>query len=157
MDKTIDILIECPACKGTGLYVGIAESDGVAVVCNQCKGKGSYRFHYEYNEFTGRKEMDNILRVYECNPGIGIGVDGDRGIDLTDFGGMSYEDWLKNGVFPAGSEMRRFVCPAWWYQITDYSKKPHWIECGFGRFSNCSYFGKKKECWKRFDEETELS
>jgi len=31
---------ECSACKGTGLYVGMAEREGAAVVCSRCKGTG---------------------------------------------------------------------------------------------------------------------
>ena len=34
MDKTIQI--ECPSCKGTGLYKGYAEKDDCAVICANC-------------------------------------------------------------------------------------------------------------------------
>ena len=48
------IKIECKACNGTGLYVGMAERDGVAVQCHNCNGNGWVI--YEYNEFTERAE-----------------------------------------------------------------------------------------------------
>lgn len=31
---------KCRACDGTGLYAGIFETRGTAVVCRNCKGKG---------------------------------------------------------------------------------------------------------------------
>ena len=57
-----EIQIECPSCKGTGLYVGVCERDGCAVVCTQCKGKGYTT--YRYNDFTGRKIREGIKRVF---------------------------------------------------------------------------------------------
>lgn len=39
-EHIIKIECECNACKGTGLYVGMAERDGAAVVCYTCKGTG---------------------------------------------------------------------------------------------------------------------
>ena len=33
-----EIQIECPACHGTGLYQGMCEQDGCAVVCTECGG-----------------------------------------------------------------------------------------------------------------------
>ena len=43
------IVIECQACGGTGLYKGMAERDGAAVVCSCCNGTGKTEF--TYNEF----------------------------------------------------------------------------------------------------------
>lgn len=39
-----EIQIECPACHGTGLYQGMCEQDGCAVVCTKCDGKGYTTF-----------------------------------------------------------------------------------------------------------------
>ena len=36
--KTIDMMIECPSCKGTGVYSGMGENKNVAVVCYKSKG-----------------------------------------------------------------------------------------------------------------------
>lgn len=53
-----------------------------------------------------------------------------------------------------GEKMRKFTCPAWWYQSVDYEKKPDWEECiGMGSFSNCKHFKNKDFCWERFDKE----
>jgi len=45
MEK-IEMDIECPSCNGTGLYCGMGEKEGVAVVCCKCQGSGKY--HYVY-------------------------------------------------------------------------------------------------------------
>jgi len=139
---------ECPSCGGTGLYVGMGERHGYAVVCHFCKGTGKIHQVHEYDDFTGLKRRDNVRRVVQCNPGIRLG-----GTEIN-FGGMSYEDWLANDKFPEGSEMRGYVCPAWWYQALDDRRKPHWEECvHWGAFSGCPYFPNKVACWARFDKE----
>lgn len=149
----IEIEHECEACKGTGLYQGFAEHDGAAVVCNGCRGTGKAIFKMDYKEFTGRKKRHGVKRVFQANVGIGVGKAGGK-YKLEDFGGISFKDWEKGKSFGPGTEMRAFVCPAWWYQTVDYDKKPDWKECrACGSFSNCSHFEKKAECWKRFDEE----
>jgi hypothetical protein len=152
----IQLQVNCPDCKATGLYVGMAERDGAAIVCGKCKGTGCYQFAYEYEEFAGRKDRPGVRRVYEANPGIGIGEVAERGIGLDDFGGIAVEDWLRGEPFPPGSEMREFSCPAWWYQTTDYARKPEWKTCGEGLggpFYSCPHFDHKCLCWARFDEE----
>ncbi|GAH55007.1 unnamed protein product, partial [marine sediment metagenome] len=40
MEHTIEYDCECNDCKGTGLYTGMAEGDGFAVVCHACNGTG---------------------------------------------------------------------------------------------------------------------
>ena len=146
----IELIEQCKACKGTGLYKGMGERDGYAVVCHNCKGTGKYHFVHEYEEFTGKKERTDITRVLQVNPGICAG-----GNEL-DFGGVSYKDWLQVGTFPPKSEMRNFTCPAWWYQSADYSKKPRWNECLLcGNFSGCKHFKNKEQCWKRWDKENQ--
>ena len=143
---------KCKSCKGTGLYVGMGERDGAAVVCHGCNGTGKYHFKHEYEDFEERIKRENIKRVYETNVGIGIGEAKGK-YALPDFGGMDYEDWLNGEPFPLKSEMRRFVCPAWWYQSADYDKKPNWKECGWGSFSKCPSFHTKDKCWERWDKE----
>ena len=142
---------KCKSCKGTGLYVGMGERDCTAVVCHTCKGSGKHHFKYEYEDFDTRIKRDKVEKVYEVNAGIGIGKG--NNYSLEDFGGMPYKDWLEGKPFPPKSEMRRFVCPAWWYQSTDYDKKPNWKECGYGSFSECPSFHAKDKCWERWDKE----
>lgn len=147
----------CTACKGTGIYVGFAEHDGAGVVCHDCKGTGCYHIKISYEPFQQRKGRKDIQQVYRTNPGIGIGLGKDRegrDLALSDFGGIDYTAWFSGADFHKGSEMRRYVCPAWWFQCVDYSKKPEWKECiGCGSFSDCSSFPAKDKCWERYDRE----
>jgi len=152
--KIIEIDEKCKTCEGTGLYVGIAERDGFAVVCHVCKGTGCHHFKYEYEDFEHRSMRPDVKQVLEINCGIVAGVGKDKQYTLSSFGGMSYQDWLHGKLFAVGMEMRNFVCPAWWYQSADYKKKPKWKEClCCGSFSSCEHFKDKDDCWNRFDKE----
>ena len=148
---------QCKSCKGTGLYFGLAERDGSAVVCHTCKGTGCQHTKIEYDDFEGRKDVvKKCERVFEINPGIVIGKDEGK-CKLSDFGGMPYKEWALGLPFPQRSENRKFTCPAWWYQSADYKKKPSWNDsdrkCGWGSFSECKHFKEKDGCWKRWDRE----
>ena len=146
----------CKSCKATGLYVGMAERDGAAVVCHTCKGTGKHHVVIEYDDFEGRVIRDDVARVYQVNPGIVIGTRQKYAPDLNlaDFGGMPYEEWQAGKEFPEKSENRAYTCPAWWYQSADYDKKPEWKEClGCVAFSSCRNFPNKARCWERFDAE----
>jgi hypothetical protein len=150
--ERIELDVKCPDCGGTGLYVGMGEKIGAAIVCYKCNGTGKYHFVYQYEKFIKREDKTGIKRVYKCNPGICIG-ENDK-IRLEDFGGVDYTQWIKNGKFPEKSEDRKYTCPAWWYQTSDYKKKPDWNEClPCGSFSNCDHFIDKAQCWDRFDKE----
>lgn len=152
MKKVIEINEKCPKCKGTGLYQGMGERDGAAVVCYACKGTGCHQFRHEYEDFTERESAPGVRRVFETNTGICIGEG--RGHKLSDFGGMLVAEWESGKLFPPGSENRQFTCPAWWYQSADYKKKPEWQEClACGAFSGCPKFIDKEQCWKRWDKE----
>jgi len=84
----------CKDCSGSGLYVGMTEKSGAAVVCYTCKGTGSHHIVTEYDDFVGRlPPTAKVLRVIQSNPGIGIG--NGNGHRIEDFGGMPYADWEK--------------------------------------------------------------
>lgn len=156
--KTFEYECECESCDGTGLYVGFAERDGAAVVCSRCGGTGKQKNKIKYKTFDKKKERKGIKRVFQTNPGIGIGQGHNRQTGekyrLSDFGGMSYEDWKSGVPFRPGMEMRQFTCPAWWYQGADYKNKPEWKECiCCGSFSGCEKFGQKEKCWEKWDRE----
>jgi hypothetical protein len=148
---------ECESCNATGLYVGFAEKCGSAVVCYNCGGTGKKHVKFSYNDFVKKRVRKNVKRVVQVNPGISIGARKTEKygqLTLEDFGGMPYKDWLAGKPFPKQSEMRRFTCPAWWYQCANYKRKPEWKECGWGgSFSDCEHFGDKATCWKRWDKE----
>ena len=149
--RIFEVDAACSDCAQTGLYKGMGEGQGIAVVCSRCKGTGKAHLKLQWEDFTGRKERQDVSRVLLTNPGIGAGRG--NGYSEEDFGGISYSDWLAGKKFGKGTEMRRFVCPAWWYQSADYSRKPDWKECGWGAFSSCEHFHQKDKCWQRFDAE----
>lgn len=152
--NTFEVKEKCQSCKGTGLYHGIAEREGAAVVCHKCKGTGCHTFVHEYEVFTHRVESRGIERVYETNPGICIGAG--NGHTLEEFGGMPIKEWESGLPFKAGMENRKYTCPCWWYQSTNYKLKPEWDECNrnLGRtFSQCDYFPTKDACWDKWDKE----
>lgn len=156
MKHKIEFNEECKACKGTGIYSGIGEYNGCAVVCHDCKGTGCFHFVYEYKDFKERRYNKNIRHIYECNPGIKIGES--NKFQFSDFGGMSYDDWFIGKKFTIGMENRKFTCPAWWYQSANYELKPNWSDnhrkcIAIGSFTNCEYYNQKDGCWKRFDKE----
>ena len=151
MKKVFEVDRVCPRCDGTGLYVGMAERNGAAIVCRYCGGTGKDQFRLEYEPFKQRKEKRDVQRVYQTNLGIGIGIG--NGHTLESFGGMPFKEWEAGMDFPRGSEMREYTCPAWWYQSVDYDKKPEWSICGWGTFSQCKHFQNKERCWKRWDKE----
>jgi len=154
MEKTFKTKEKCKACKGTGVFIGMAEHAGAGIVCYDCKGTGSYDFVHTYDPFKKREVRENVKRVFETNPGISIGENSE--IKLEDFGGIPYKDWVDGKPFGKGAENRKFTCPAWWFQSADYEKKPDWRECYpmlGGPYLECPHFGAKEKCWERFDNE----
>jgi hypothetical protein len=152
----IEFDYKCQACKGTGLYKGLAEGEGFGVVCYRCNGTGRAHFKFEYDDFIKRIKRNDVKQVLEVNPGIVAGFGENKQFTLDSFGGIRYEDWFKGKPFPPKSEMRQFTCPAWWYQSANYNLKPEWCDeygFGFGSFSSCARFSQKELCWARFDKE----
>ena len=54
---------ECGACSGTGLYRGMAEPEGVAVICLTCKGTGCKEMIYI--PFTRRRRRNGVQSVQQ--------------------------------------------------------------------------------------------
>jgi hypothetical protein len=130
----------------------MCEGVGAGVVCSTCKGTGCHDLIIEYDDFEKRKAAVGVVWVYECNPGIGVGQGG--GHAFKDFGGISYSEWIGGSKFLPGTEMRNYVCPAWWFQSSGSRKKPEWRECKLGnRFADCILFPLKNRCWERWDME----
>jgi hypothetical protein len=136
--------IECQSCKGTGLYVGMAEKEGLAVICHDCEGKG-YIF-FSYNEFTGKKKRRNITHVISQNPGFMLSPD-----YVSDGDKITYDDWY-NGKTVV-SEFRDKCCPK---QIhNDGGKACDDANTEYlGRwYSECiAHEGHGKACWTRYDK-----
>jgi len=80
------IVQECPACGGTGLYSGMCEGPGKAVICVDCEGTGAYEF--TYTEYTGRHTKRGIKEIRKS-----------RGRTLFSCGGeeesMTYKEFKK--------------------------------------------------------------
>lgn len=147
-------IIECPSCKGTGLYKGFAEKDNCAVVCFSCKGNGFIEYHYE--EFNGIKTRDDVKRVFEGSFGYAQSdkdyKDGEVDIKFSQ-GGCSYEEWL-NGETP--KPVRELYCPFMWSgQSSKIGEKLGcYDECGLGgMITNCSKYNNKEKCWTKFLKE----
>lgn len=58
MDKVKE---ECSECHGTGLYSGMCEAKGEAVICCGCDGQG-WRWHH-FAKFEGRKLKRGIKTI----------------------------------------------------------------------------------------------
>jgi hypothetical protein len=54
---------ECGACRGTGLYRGMAEPEGVAVICLTCKGTGCKEL--TYTPFTQRRRREGVRAIQQ--------------------------------------------------------------------------------------------
>ena len=153
-----EIKIKCQSCKGSGLYVGIGERDGAAVVCSMCNGEGFVFFKYE--EFIGIEKREDVERVYIPSYGYVIAP---KEIDFKEHGkidlrkeGVSYEEW-QSGKKP--KHIKQLVCPMIADQGACHKIKGFFKECErlhgtclLGvRPRTCNHLSKKEECWKRFE------
>lgn len=157
MDHTIEI--ECSACKGTGLYVGLCEKDGAAVVCYRCDGKGSVFFSYnEPPPGSKPRRRDDVVRVFDRAHGYVISANDVTTKEGTFFPfsqyGCSYQDWYDNGAEPK-SMVRMLRCPA-----NNAIKDRHGYEfCIQGPGDNifkCPRICNKDKCWEEYDKQLAL-
>lgn len=157
--KKIEMIIECPACKGTGVYSGMAESKDIAVICYNCKGTGKYKYTYSYNEFTGRKLKKGIKRVYKKGTQykLGLGKIDFKGIGTIDMNkeGISYQEFLE-GKMPG--HIKSLECPMMadqdsCHKINGFVDKCNELGLSWGRLiSDCYNYSNKAKCWERFEK-----
>lgn len=155
--KKIDMMIECPSCKGTGVYSGIGEGEGIGVVCTKCKGTGKYHYTYEYNEFTERKRKEDVERVYLSGSRhkLGLGKINFVNVGIIDMDkeGVSYDEFLE-GKMP--KHIEKLGCPmladqSACHRIDGFTNKCNKINGEWiNRISDCKHQPHKSECWKRF-------
>jgi hypothetical protein len=159
-EKTIVVECECSRCDGTGLYQGMCEKDGAAVVCHYCAGSG--KSSIQYTPFTGRKESKNINRVFGETAGYVHGVT-DIIIDGVKIafsrGGCTYEEW-KAGMQP--KPIKELYCPYQWsaqsLQHEDHKAyKLYKEQCNkvlrvSSFISECKNRCNMAQCWKRYEE-----
>ena len=62
----MEVKAQCGSCRGTGLYSGMCEPRGTAVVCLNCDGTGCATI--KYTPFEGRKRRTDIKTVRCCGP-----------------------------------------------------------------------------------------
>ena len=160
MKKTFKAKAVCEDCGGTGLYQGMAERDGAAIVCNTCKGTGCEDICISYEPFVKRKLKRGIKRVFKSSCGYMHGAEDvttKEGVKITfSAGGCTYEDWLK-GADP--KPVKELYCPYLWtgqhLQSKDvgdlYKNRCNNTLCG-GLITGCKYYKDKIECWKIYEE-----
>jgi len=158
MKKKIDLKIECQSCGGTGVYRGMGERDGAAVVCYHCNGTGCEDFHFEYTDFVKRKVIKDVKRVFIKGYGYCVGtkpITLDNGV-FVDFSkeGVSYEQFLK-GEMP--KHIKHMGCPMMADQSACHRIKGFDDYCNkmnggyFSVISSCKCKDKIK-CWERFEK-----
>lgn len=158
--KKIEMVIQCQSYKGTGVYVGMAERDGAAVVCHTCKGTGAYNYKFEYEDFTGLKQRNDVSRVFKQSYGFVIAP---RKLEFKNIGeidmteeGVSYKDF-QNGAMP--KHVKKLACPMQADQSSCHNIKGFVNECErldgdmlLGRMlTQCKNKQNKLDCWKRFE------
>jgi hypothetical protein len=145
------IKVECPSCKGTGLYSGMGERDGAAVICHNCNGNGF--INYEYNEFTGKKVKENVKRVFQSGYGYCISSEDittkeGKQLNFSKYG-CTYQEWL-NGEKP--KHIEDLYCPYIAYNKGMGNEPCKRCKEGSqgGLISNCIYFEDKSKCWEEY-------
>ena len=162
--------VVCPSCKGSGLYQGMAERKGCAVVCYQCDGTGKKHVIHEYEKFEKQKIINNVARVFKTAGGYGItaeDVTTKEGVTIHfSQAGATYKDWL------AGKELlpiRELHCPVIhfgqgtpigeWFKGHDVAKRNKikyditQPECGW-EFTKCKEINTHR-CWAFYDAHKE--
>jgi hypothetical protein len=143
----------------------MAEKDGCAVVCYQCKGEGGYEITYE--PFVERKTLPEgeVKRVFKGSFGYGhsandVTTKEGRTI-LFSHGGCTYKEWL-NGKQPL--PVRGLYCPFIWTSqklqsndVNDLYKTrcEGGLGCCGNKISDCKHYLDKADCWRIFEEEKE--
>lgn len=142
----VSVSAVCRSCKGTGLYVGMAERGGAAVVCSTCKGTGETTVTYE--PFVRRADPPESVTSIHVARGYTL----DPAHHLCD-GGIPVEQWEPGKSVPADEKL---YCP-FLYTQQDWCAHPDpkWggspVGVG-GLISECPLWNEKAECWQRYHE-----
>ena len=146
--------VQCSACDGTGLYVGVCERDGAAVVCYRCKGTGRVYIEQHYTKFTARQKKKNVKRVFEHAGAYIISAEdvevNGKNIPFSEYG-VSYEEWLAG---EAPKPLECLHCPFMHtQQMLDRNSTLYKTRCNTGlkfgsRISDCQFMPEKEKCWE---------
>ena len=136
------IIARCDRCRGTGLYRGMAEMPGAAVVCRECKGTGSREITYV--PFDGRQPPpEGVERVWSHNRSTPPAEPGDQ-----PGAGVTVEEWQVDpeSVHRPGAEERENSCPSLWHAGLI------WDECiKAGTIPGCPRYPERAACWEKYD------
>ena len=161
MKKTFKAKAKCNSCGGTGLYKGMAEREGCAVICYTCKGTGCQNIEINYTPFTKRQPTTKIKRVFANSCGYGHTAEDYTSPEGKEIkfsqGGCTYKEFLK-GIKP--KPVKDLYCPYLWTQQGLQSKdigglyKTRCDKCGLlgKRISECSYWEYKSTCWEIYEK-----
>ena len=141
-----ELTIECRSCNATGIYQGLAERNGIVIVCSTCGGSGAETVSHTL--FTERHVVSWPTTVFAAGTQY-VMSDEARG-------GVPYSDWLvdPDSARADGAEARDYACPASWYSTVDMARHPGWPECDLPiatTFMDCPLFSAKEKCWERWD------
>jgi hypothetical protein len=151
--KLFKATIECQHCGGTGLYVGMAERDGSAVVCHHCKGTGKVNHEFRYTEFTQRRPRSDVRRVFQSSCGYvhsadNVTTEDGKSIEFSN-GGASYADWL-GGKKPL--PLKNLYCPL---QFTGQQWHAPYCKDNFwgGMLTDCPERCNMAACWELWEKD----
>jgi hypothetical protein len=160
---SLEYVSECPSCNATGLYQGMGEWDGAAVVCYHCKGTGKVVINKEINLFVERKNKKGITRVYSTGGGYVI-TDSDavtkegKTFHFSQYG-IDYESWKKGGE---PKPLEELICPMIETRQMIREKEHPAYELYLSRCNNniqfgsvitkCSFYKEKHICWMKYWE-----
>jgi RecJ-like exonuclease len=156
----VNIERACGACGGTGIYVGMGEREGAAVVCSSCKGTGKVTLHQKHPKFKVRVRRKDVERVFQTGCGYIISakdvkVEGKPTVRFSQ-AGASYEDWL-NGATPKPIE--DLHCPYMHtnqnMQMSDHEAHDLYLDrCSGGNLgsliADCKLNHDKAKCWQLY-------
>ena len=164
---TIKLKIQCKSCGGSGVYQGMGERDGAAVICHTCGGTGCERYEFSYNLFKSRKKTRTVKRVYLSGYGYCIapkiltlnsypGPGHTRGptIDFTKEG-VSYKEFL-SGKMP--KHIHAMACPMMADQDACHKIEGFTDECNrlnveyLNHIPSCKWHNSCAACWERFEK-----
>jgi hypothetical protein len=161
-DGSIEIKgkVPCDRCDGTGLYIGMAEKDGAAVVCYNCDGKGYTDIKEKFEPFVNRKNRKDVNRVYDTAGGYVISskdVKTEEGLVIKfSEAGCTYKEWVA-GETPKPIE--DLMCP---YQHTNQNLQSEDVNnlyknycekyLGWGGYiSKCKNRKNMCKCWEIYN------
>jgi hypothetical protein len=137
----------------------MAERDGAAVVCSNCKGTGAETIIFE--RFEERKPAKGVERIFKTSAGYihtssgTIITDEGRNVDFSE-GGCTYREWL-DGAEP--KPLKNLYCPYQWTEQRLQSKDvnglyknrcdKHLLPGGY--ITKCKEHSDMETCWAIYE------